>query len=141
MNAIESYCKTIYPTLKTVKQNVPTTPTADTFVVRFQRDSTESETAYHMLVEREYQLLYFASSVVTVLERMDVIRRKAVNDLLIPLNDGSLRYIRITGFNVSQPFKNEGGLDVINAVMQAEVRQARDQETYEKMMNIYARYE
>jgi hypothetical protein len=60
-------------------------------------------------------------------------------DAMIPLTDGSLRYIRINSFGFGIPVQTESGLFSIVGVMPTELRQARDQETYQKIMQINTR--
>lgn len=121
-------------------QYVPAQPTANSLSIRLQSASTETETAYHMARQREYQFVYFGTSNVDVITKMDALDRKLNNDLLIPIKD-SLRYMRVESFSLSQPFKTENGVDAIIGVLSVTVREARDQQQYEKIMNVYARYE
>jgi hypothetical protein len=94
-----------------------------------------------MLVERDYQVVYFGSDSADVLTKMDDFSRKVMNgQIVIPIT-GSLRYIRVEGFNFSQPFKTEGGVDACLGVLQTQVREARDQATFDKIMHVYGRTE
>ncbi|WNF07476.1 hypothetical protein [Brevibacillus borstelensis] len=102
---------------------------------------TESETRYHYRVDRAYQVVIYGVDSPTVLERMDAVLRK-VNDktTLIPIA-GTLRYIRTDGFGYSAAFRTESGLFACVGVLQTEVREARTQEQYDKIMHVYPRYE
>jgi hypothetical protein len=140
MQSIVDFIKRLFPAVTVIKQNTPTTPAPNTFVVRLLSSDTGSETLYHMRRDREYQIVFYGANASDVLTKLDELQRKCMNDLLIPIN-GSLRYIRVEGFSFSMPFKTESGIDVAIGVLQTEVREARDQATYEKIMNVYARYE
>jgi hypothetical protein len=124
-----------------VKYEVPTQPTKDTLVVRVQNTDTESETGYHYRVERTYQIVAYGVDSPACLTKMDAITRK-VNDgtTLIPIN-GSLRYIRCGPFAFGAAFRTESGLWACIGVLQTEVREARTQEQYDKIMHVYPRYE
>jgi hypothetical protein len=89
-----------------------------------------------MVVERDYQVVYFGSNVADVLSKIDDISHAVMNNqIVIPIKD-SLRYIRVESFNFSQPFKTEGGLDSVIGVLQTQVREARDQEQFEKITKV-----
>ncbi|MFE4202140.1 hypothetical protein [Aneurinibacillus aneurinilyticus] len=140
LQSVVDFVKTMYPKAKIIKQNVPSTPSANTFIVRLLTSDTESETLYHMRRNRDYQIVYYGTTVEDVLTKIDVLERKAMNNLLIPIT-GSLRYIRVEGFSSSMPFKTESGVDVAIGVLQTTIREARDQKTYDKIMHVYARIE
>lgn len=140
LEAIESYIKTIYPTYEIDLQKVPKKPTPNSFVISFQRGTPETETGYSFRNDREFQVVYFGTDIVDTLNTMGDLQNKVYDDLLIPLNDGSLRYLRLGSFSLSQPFETENGLDAIIGVLEASVRQARGQEHYEKIQSVYARY-
>jgi hypothetical protein len=140
LESIEQYVAPLFPATTIYLQHVPAQPTANSLSIRLQGASTETETAYHIARRREYQLVYFGASNVDVLTKMDALDRKLNNDLLIPIKDSS-RYLRVEFFSLSQPFKTENGVDTIIGVLAVTVREARDQEQYEKIMNVSARYE
>lgn len=140
LQSVVDFVKTMYPTAKIIKQNVPSTPAANTFVIRLLTSDTESETLYHMRRNRDYQVVYYGSNVEDVITKLDAVERKTMNNLVIPIT-GSLRYIRVEGFSSSMPFKTESGVDVALGVLQTTVREARDQKTYDKIMHVYARIE
>lgn len=143
MNELESvgaFVKSVLPSA-TLKYEVPTQPTKDTVVVRMLTTDTESETRYHYRVDRAYQVVIYGVDSPTVLERMEAVLRK-VNDrtTLIPLA-GTLRYIRTDGFSYGAAFRTESGLFACVGVLQTEVREARTQEQYDKIMHVYPRYD
>jgi hypothetical protein len=140
IESIEQYVAPLFPAATIYLQHVPTQPTTNSLSIRFQSASTETETAYHMARYREYQLVYFGTSNVDVLTKMDALDRQLNNDLLIPIKD-STRYLRVESFSLSQPFKTENGIDAMIGVLSVTVREARDQQQYEKIMNVYARHE
>jgi hypothetical protein len=140
IESIEQYVAPLFPAATIYLQYVPTEPTANSLSIRFQGADTSTETAYHMAQRREYQLVYFGASNIDVLTKMDELDRKLNNDLVIPIKD-STRYLRVESFSLSQPFKTENGVDAIIGVLAVTVREARDQQEYEKIMNVSARYE
>jgi hypothetical protein len=140
LESIEQYVTPLFPAAAIYLQYVPPQPTANSLSIRFQGADTGTETAYHMARRREYQLVYFGASNIDVLTKMDELDRKLNNDLVIPIKD-STRYLRVESFSLSQPFKTENGVDAIIGVLAVTVREARDQQEYEKIMNVSARYE
>jgi hypothetical protein len=140
IESIEQYVQPLFPTTTIYLQFVPSQPTANSLSIRFQIGNTETETAYHMARNREYQIVYFGASNIDVLAKMDALDRKLNNDLLIPIKD-SLRYLRVESFSLTQPFKTENGIDAMIGVLSVTVREARDQQQYEKIMNVYGRYD
>ncbi|WP_010495080.1 hypothetical protein [Paenibacillus elgii] len=137
--SVEGFVKAKFPTATTVKQTLPKQPAAGTFVIRFQNDSRESETAFHFRTDRDYQIVYFGARADEVLAKMDALSTTLYQTQVIPRTDGSLRYVRVESFAFSQPFKTENELFACIGVLSAQTRTARDQQTYEKMMNVYAR--
>jgi hypothetical protein len=140
IESIEIYVQPLFPSTTIYLQYIPSQPTARSLSIRFQNGGTETETLYHMARNREYQIVYFGSSNIDVLAKMDALDRKLNNDLLIPIKD-SLRYLRVESFSLSQPFKTENGIDTMIGVLSVTVREARDQQQYEKIMNVYGRYD
>ena len=139
--SVGAFVMSALPTDAQLKYEVPTEPSASTVVVRMLTTDTESETGYHYRVDRSYQIVIYGADSPTVLERMDAVSR-LLNDrtTLIPIT-GSLRYIRTDGFGYSAAFRTESGLWACVGVLQTEVREARTQEQYEKIMHVYPRYE
>jgi hypothetical protein len=140
IESIKDYIVAIFPTSTVYLQYVPTEPTTDSFSIRFQSGDTGTETAYHMAHRREYQIIYFGTTNVDVLTKMNDLNRKLHNDLVIPIKN-SLRYLRVESFAMSSPFETESGVDAVIGVLAITVREARDQQQYEKIMNVYARRE
>jgi hypothetical protein len=140
LESIEQYVAPLFPAATVYLQYVPAEPTTNSLSIRLQSADTETETLYHMARHREYQLVYFGTSNVDVITKMDALDRQLNNDLLIPIKD-STRYLRVESFSLSQPFKTENGIDAIIGVLAVTVREARDQQQYEKIMNVYARHE
>lgn len=139
--SVEDFVRSNFSTSLTEKQTVPKKPTPDLFVIRFQNSTSKTETRFHTIQEIEWQILYFGSSEADALTKMDGLRRASLNNkIAIPLNDGSLRYLRVESFTFSQPFKNENDLDTIIGVLSTTLREARDQETYEKITQVHSRY-
>ncbi len=142
MTSIKGFITEKYPDVSVVLQNVPEQPVPSTLVIRFQNDNREVETGFGVVAEREYQLIYFGERAPDVLTTMDGLSRKFLyGRTVIPIKN-SMRYIRVAGFNFGQIFKTEqDNIEACIGVLQTEVREARDQETYDKIMKIYARYQ
>ncbi|MGG4453213.1 hypothetical protein [Brevibacillus porteri] len=141
LTSVGAFVKSAMPPATQLKHEVPDKPTKDTVAVRMLTTDTESETAYHYRVDRSYQIVIYGADSPSVLTKMDAISRK-INDrnTLIPIT-GTLRYIRTDGFNFGATFRTESGLWACVGVLQTEVREARTQEQYEKIMHVYPRYE
>lgn len=138
LNSIYDFLKAAYPTATIERQDVPESPVANTFVVRLQYNDTQTETRYSYRNDREFQLIYFGKSSVDVLTKVDELSRQFNNGkFAIPIRD-SLRYIRVKGFSFTTPFKSASGVDAVIAILQTETREARDFETYEKIMSVIA---
>jgi len=139
--SVASFVKTVLPAATQIKYEVPTQPTKDNVVVRALTSDFASETGYHYRVERTFQIVAYGADSPSTLDKMDAIARK-VNDgkTMIPMKD-SLRYIRCGSFSFGAPFKTESGVYACIGVLHTEVREARTQEQYEKIMHVYPRYE
>ncbi|MGC4375803.1 hypothetical protein WD019_02510 [Fictibacillus sp. Mic-4] len=136
LNSVYDVIKSMYPTSTIARQDVPTSPVANTFVVRVQYDNSETETRLTFKNDREFQLIYFGSSSMDVLTKIDELNRLFLNDkIAIPIR-GSLRYMRVKGFSFGTPAKSSSSVDYVIGVLQTETREARDQETYEKITNV-----
>lgn len=136
LNSIYDMLKGAYPTAGIERQDVPEVPVANTFVVRLQNNDTQTETRATYRNDREYQLIFFGSSSVDVLTKVDELSRLFNNGkFAIPIRE-SLRYIRVKAFSFTTPFKSASSVDAVIAVIQTETREARDLPTYEKIMSV-----
>lgn len=137
LNSVKSFIELVKPKAKVVKQNIPLNPSANMFVVRFQRDNRVTETLAHTRVDREYQVIYYGKDTADVLDTMDTLSRSFMDkDIMIPI-ENSMRYIRVNYFTFSQPVKTEDNVDAIVGVLSTTVREARTQEQYDKIMHVY----
>ena len=129
-----------FPDAQIVRQNIPREPQPDTFVIAFQSANTETETALSYVNTREWQIIYVSgtseSDSANVLRALGSAEKLLVGNprMVIPINDGSLRYMRISGYSTSQVAELEDGNKAGLAILQTEVRKARDLPTYEKIM-------
>lgn len=136
LNSIYDMLKGAYPTAGIERQDVPEVPVANTFVVRLQNNDTQTETRATYRNDREYQLIFFGSSSVDVLTKVDELSRLFNNGkFAIPIRE-SLRYIRVKAFSFTTPFKSASGVNAVIGVVQTETREARDFESYEKIMSV-----
>lgn len=140
LESVEDFIKSCHPTSVTEKQTVPLKPSDNTFVVRFLNDERESETGYHYRIDREYQVVHIGETAEDVLTRMDVLSTALYQRQLIPLQDSS-RFICVESFSFSQPFQTENKKFACIGVLSTEIREARVQDQYEKIMNVHARFE
>ncbi|WP_232696176.1 hypothetical protein [Brevibacillus daliensis] len=114
-------------------QHIPEEPGKDMCVVQYISGGNESETAYHYRIDRTFRIVWFGTSEVDCIRKLEIMERTFGNTLQFKA-DG---YRVITkSFGASQPFQTTGGAFAILATLQAELRQARPQETYEKMQKI-----
>ncbi|KYC67174.1 hypothetical protein B4100_3810 [Heyndrickxia coagulans] len=127
----------MYPTATIVRQDVPASPVADTFVIVSQYTDIKTETGASFLNDREFQLVYYGASSAAVFTRFDDLETKAKNgQFVIPLR-GSSRYIRVKGFSYGSVFATQTGtLKYAIAVMQTETRDMRELPEYEKIMTV-----
>lgn len=137
LNSIYDYLHDMYPTATIVRQDVPASPVADTFVIVSQYTNIKTETGASFLNDREFQLIYYGASSAAVFTRFDDLATKAKNgQFVIPLR-GSSRYIRVKGFSYGSVFATQAGtLKYAIAVMQTETRESRDLPTYEPVKGI-----
>ncbi|KTS84480.1 hypothetical protein NS115_03905 [Paenibacillus jamilae] len=123
-----------------MKYKVPKEPKTGQFVLRSQKNDLSTESRFTFRIERLYQLIYYSDNPAEALDIMDRLSRQLMRGTtLIPINDGSFRYIRIESFSFSDPVETESGLSAVIASMPTEIRQARDQKTFEKIMQVHAR--
>lgn len=139
-NEIESIYEYIAPVMGGSRewfQNVPTTPKADEYVIRYLLSEQTAETAAHYRLNRDYQIIYFAANEFACLTKGDVIARQLNNTDVIPLK-GSDRYMRVGSFSFLQPFKTESGMYAIIGILQLELREARPQAVVQKINDVNA---
>ena len=145
MEAIVAWLRGMFPEIPKDHfgfQEVPEQPPADSFYIRFQNDNRVAETPFVMVAHREYQIIHF-NTVPDIFARMDSLSRKCLyGRMLIPVNEASKRYIRIDAFSFGNVLdtENSDDLKAIVGVLAVEVREARDQESYEKIKQIFTRY-
>lgn len=137
INSIYDYLRGMYPTATIVRQDIPATPVADTFVVASQYSDIKTETSASFLNDREFQLIYYGASSVAVLTRFDELTTKAKNGrFIIPIR-GSSHYIRVKGFSYGSVFTTQAGtLKYSIAVMQTETRDMRELPESEKIRTV-----
>lgn len=137
LNSIYDYLHDMYPTATIVRQDVPASPVADTFVIVSQYTDIKTETGASFLNDREFQLIYYGASSAAVITKFDELTTKEKNgQFVIPLR-GSSRYIRVKGFSYGSVFATQAGtLKYAIAVMQTETRDARELPTYETIQAV-----
>ncbi|MFD2704632.1 hypothetical protein [Salibacterium lacus] len=140
MEAIITHFSAAFPDATFVRQNIPEQPDPDTFVIVFQGESTSTETSLTYAAERDWQVIYVSGTdendSANVMRALGRAEKLTVGDpkMVIPINDGSMRYMRVGNFGISQVAELEGGQKSGLGVLQTVVRKARDIQAYEKIM-------
>jgi hypothetical protein len=137
LDAVASAITAIYPNSKIMYED--NNPGSDTFVIRSDNNKFELETAASIKVGRLFQIVYYNDDMEAVLSALDAFGLRCMqNQSVIPLGD-SLRYVRVNGFNYSYPVRLESNMFAAVGALDAEIRQARDLATYQKIMQVYTR--
>ncbi|MED3832932.1 hypothetical protein [Peribacillus frigoritolerans] len=117
-------------------QNMPDTYKAAELAIELVRSTTNTETASSYRIAQTYQLVYFGTSKLDCLAKMQAVERKLNDQLIIPLGS-TARYMRIGSFSLSQSFKTEtSGVYAVIGMLETEIRESRTQETYEPINNL-----
>ena len=148
MVSIADFIGELYEENTVLLQNVPENPQSGTFLIQFQNDNRERISALAISGNREYRVIYFGDQAPDVLKKMDGLSRLFLyGRRVIPIKDeeneeGSLRYIRVMDFSFGEIFKTVQNEDVeaCIGVLQTQTKEARDVETYEKIMEVYTRF-
>lgn len=118
-------------------QKIPAELKPNLITLGYATGNSTTETGASYRLERDYQFVYFDSSELKCLDKGDALQRKLNNALVIPIL-GSTRYLRVGSFSLSQPFKTESGMYAIIGMLSVELREERDQPTYEKIKQVNA---
>lgn len=138
VESLSTYVEPLFPGAKVYYQEVPVEPKANELAIRYLTSTNATETGYHYRLDRTYQVIYFAKNEFACLQAFEALERAINNTLIIPLKNSD-RYLRLESFSFSQPFKTEAGtVTAILGVLTANLREARTQETYEKINNVDA---
>ena len=139
INEVESvgdFIAPVFPGAAVSYQNVPIEPAANDLVVRYLTSDNTTETGYHYRLNRDYQIVYFAQNEFACLQKFEALERHINDTLVIPLKNSD-RYLRLESFAFSQPFKTEAGtVSAVIGVLSAHLREARTQQTFEKINNV-----
>lgn len=138
VESIAAYIESLFPTADIHYQQVPIEPAADTLVIRYIDTQSTSESGFHYRLDRTFQIVYFAKNDFVCMQQTESLESKLNSGLVIPIL-GSDRFLRLESFNLSQPFKTESGtVSAIIGVLSANLREAREQPKYPKIMNVDA---
>lgn len=140
LESVDSFVMSVHPDSQTYLQNLPESYGPNTFLIRFLGDSRETETLAHYRKDIEYDVVYIGSDAPDVLTKMDQLSGELYQRQLIPIKD-SLRYLRIESFSISTPFLTDNDLVAAIGILSVSERKARDQATYDKIMNVHTRFE
>ncbi|MDH5159822.1 hypothetical protein [Heyndrickxia oleronia] len=137
IDSIFTYVEDLFPGAKIRYQEVPPVLEPNMVTLRYASGDMTTETTFHYRLDRDYQFIYFDNTELKCLDKGDALARKLNNALVIPIK-GSKRYLRVGSFSLSQPFKTESGVYAIIGMLSAELREARDQEHWDKIEHVYA---
>lgn len=119
-------------------QHIPDKYTAGELSIRYQGDDSTSETGASYRLNRDYQFVYFGNSELDCIRKASVLQRKIKQADKLRIKD-SEDYMTLGSFSFSQPFKTESAeIYAVIGILQAEVREAREFATVEKMREINA---
>lgn len=117
-------------------QNMPDKYKAAELAIELVRSTTNTETASSYRIAQTYQLVYFGTSQLDCLTKMQLVERRMNDKQIIPLGS-TARYLRIGSFSLSQSFKTEtNGVFSVIGMLEAEIRESRTQIAYESVNNL-----
>lgn len=138
IETLATYLEGVATFARVWRQHLPLKYTANEMSIRYLGDSSESETAYHFRIDREYQVVYFATTEIACLQRATLLQRAINQQIKIPVKDAT-GYMSLVSFSISQPFKTDtDGVFAVVGVLQAQVREARYFAPVPKVMNVEA---
>jgi hypothetical protein len=142
VNEVESISAFIEPLLTgevVYYQQMPIEPKANDLSIRYIDGGSETETAYHYRLDRNYQIVYFADKEIDCMQGITKLEQKFNNEIVIPLKN-STRYLRVDSFSFSRPFKTEGGkVFAIMGLLSVNLREARSQKPVSKINYVTTR--
>ncbi|WP_246370113.1 hypothetical protein [Mesobacillus zeae] len=113
---------------------MPDTYKAAELVIELVGSKAGTETASSYRIDQTYQLVYFGTSKLDCLTKMQAIERLLNDKQMIPLG---ARYLRIGSFSLSQSFKTETtGVFAVIGMLEAEIRETRTYVAYEPINNL-----
>lgn len=133
IQSIADFVEPEVPNIEFHLQHMPETYETNEISIELVQSKPATETAYHYRINRTFQLVYFGTSKLDCMTKMQIIERKLYDKQLIPLGQTG-RYLRIASFSLSQSFKTETtGVFAIIGMLEAEIREARTQVIHEKI--------
>lgn len=133
IQSIADFVETELPDVGFHLQYVPEKYKQHELTIELVMSRPTTETAYHYRVNQTYQIVYFGSSKLDCLSKLQTLEKKFIDKQLIPLGETG-RYLRIASFSLSQAFKTETtGVYAVIGMLEAEFREARTQNEYEKI--------
>ncbi|WP_028553148.1 hypothetical protein [Paenibacillus sp. UNC451MF] len=136
-NSIEAFLKTVLPDVTVTKHENPAAPSPHTLLLRLNSDARQSETNLLVRTEREYSLQLWSGSAEETLETLDRLSTALYQTQLIPVL-GAARFIRVRSFAFNPTSSIDPNLYTYTGILRTEGRQARTQESYEKIQHVYA---
>lgn len=108
------------------KQDWPKVYVANTIGIRWQGDTSVSETGYHYRIERIYQVVYWGNSEVVCLQKIPLLQKALQQHIKAKLRDSD-DYMTLGSFAISPPFKTDtDGVYAVSGVLPVTVRVARE---------------
>lgn len=139
IESVESFVQSVHPDSLIYLQNLPRAYGPDTFLIRFLGESRQTETLAHYRKDIDIEIIYVGASAPDALTKLDRVSDELYQRQLVPIKD-SLRYLRVESFSLSQPFQTDNDLFAMIGILTVNERQARDQETYDKIMQVHTRF-
>jgi len=120
------------------KQDLPKIYVKNTIGIRWQGENDAEFTQAAYGIDRIYQVIYFGSSEVDCLTKIQKVRKALKADTKVKLR-GIDDYMTLMSFNFAPPFKTDtDGVYAVSGVLMAKVYEARPQTEYTKMGDINA---
>lgn len=108
------------------KQDLPKIYVANTIGIRWQGDTSESETGVVYRIDRIYQVVYFGKSEVDCLQKIPTIQTALNQNIKAKLRDSN-GYITLGSLVFSAPFKTDtDNVYAVSGVLPVSVRVARE---------------
>lgn len=136
INTIADIVASASPFTRIWKQFLPLVYKDGEIAIRWQGDRDTSETNTFYRINRDYQIVYFASSEAKCLGVASEIRCTLAQTIKTEIEDTG-DYMTLGPFSFSQPFKTDtDGVFSVVAILQVEVREGRLKPVFEKMAEI-----
>ena len=117
----------------------PATPAAGDISIRIATSSPTAETSAHNRIDRTYQIIYYGSTNIDVIDKAELLRKAFTNS--IKINLGATGYVTVASFSMSQVLKADNGTPATIVMLELEIRETVDLPTYTKITGVEASIE